>query len=447
MSAEQDTAAKSGKKLSALLVLGGVIIIGGGYLLLTWLSPENSASLSSVNINSTTTGSGRTVVESQHYRDLLRADNERGAAEALRNNQTFIASLPRGLDTDHGKNQSRDTQPADQAEGSGQPSTPPQADQTAREKQREALQKLLARINTQHPDARPPVVAAAMWGATGAPGISSHASPPGTGTSPQPRLQEASLATPAARTGIQLIPALTRVPAFIDTEVDSDNAVSRVVASVPAGPWAGAVLYSQDARLAGKGMDIHFDRMMWRGMFLKVNAYALNEHTGMSSVASDVNHRWFKHIVLPSILGGAGKGGSLYKDANTQILQGNYGSITGRVGMPDGEALAGVIAGGMAERGSQLLTRQAESEPYRQVTVSRGEVVSILFVEPVMSNDISPPPPALPLLCHRPPDARSPRKKQSVRRLTGSRQLSCVNRTKCGNVTEYNRKVIHEKRT
>ncbi|HGC3442004.1 TPA: conjugal transfer protein TraO, partial [Escherichia coli] len=135
-----------------------------------------------------------------------------------------------------------------------------------------------------------------------------------------------------------------------------------------------------------KGMDIHFDRMMWRGMFLKVNAYALNEHTGMSSVASDVNHRWFKHIVLPSVLGGVGNVGSLYKDANTQVIQGNYGSITGRVGMPDGEALAGVIAGGMAERGSQLLTRQAESEPYRQVTVSRGEVVSILFVEPVMSN-------------------------------------------------------------
>ena len=58
--------------------------------------------------------------------------------------------------------------------------------------------------------------------------------------------------------------------------------------------------------------------------------------------------------------------------------------------MPDGRALAGVMAGGMAERGSELLTRQAESEPYRQVTVSRGEVVSILFVEPVMSNDISP---------------------------------------------------------
>nr|BCT73752.1 hypothetical protein [Escherichia coli] len=48
------------------------------------------------------------MMETQHYRDLLRADNERGAAEALRNNETFIASLPRGLDTDTGNDQKRD---------------------------------------------------------------------------------------------------------------------------------------------------------------------------------------------------------------------------------------------------------------------------------------------------------------------------------------------------
>lgn len=55
--------------------------------------------------------------------------------------------------------------------------------------------------------------------------------------------------------------------------------------------------------------------------------------------------------------------------------------------MPSGEAVAGVIAGGMAERGSQILTRRAESEPYKQVEVYQHEVVSILFVDPVMTND------------------------------------------------------------
>lgn len=53
---------------------------------------------SAVNINSAASGGTRSVTETPHYRELLRADNERGAAAAARNNQTFIASLPQGLD-------------------------------------------------------------------------------------------------------------------------------------------------------------------------------------------------------------------------------------------------------------------------------------------------------------------------------------------------------------
>ncbi|ELQ6864003.1 conjugal transfer protein TraO, partial [Salmonella enterica] len=81
--------------------------------------------------------------------------------------------------------------------------------------------------------------------------------------------------------------------------------------------------------------------------------------------------------------------GTLYKDANTQVIQGNFGSVTGRVGMPDGKAIAGVIAGGTAERGSQVLAQQLADEPYKQVTVPSRVIVSILFVDPVMSNDTS----------------------------------------------------------
>ena len=109
-------------------------------------------------------------------------------------------------------------------------------------------------------------------------------------------------------------------------------------------------------------------------MFLKVNAYALNEHTGMSTVASDVNHRWFKHIVLPSVLGGVGRSEVFTKTPTHRSFRETTAALPGTgVGMPtDGEALAGVIAGGMAEQGSQLLTRRGERTFTGRVTVSRG---------------------------------------------------------------------------
>lgn len=379
MRAEQD-AGTSGKKLAALIGLGGILLFGGGYIAVSALSENDGDMRSAVNINSAANGGGRSVTETPHYRELLRADNERGAAAAARNNQTFIASLPQGLDVPDSQEKQPQSAKKTAPHGHRPDGDTSQEDRAASEKRMERLQKLIARINGQQSAGGTPTIAAAMWN-----------KPPAEMTmqngTPQRALQNASLSTPAADKGIQLIPALTRVPAYIDTAVDSDNASSRVTATIPAGPWAGATLFSPGVRLVGDGVEIHFDRMSWNGMNLKVNAYAQREDNLMSSVASDVNTRWFKHIVLPSVLGGVGSVGTLYKDANTQVIQGNYGTVTGRVGMPNGAAVAGVIAGGMAERGSQILTRQAESEPYKQVHVYQHEVVSILFVDPVMSND------------------------------------------------------------
>ncbi|HAM4684389.1 TPA: conjugal transfer protein TraO, partial [Escherichia coli] len=339
------------------------------------LSGSNSDMQSAVNINSAASGGTRSVTETPHYRELLRADNERGAAAAARNNQTFIASLPQGLDIPD--TPEKQQQPAAKPENYAhrQASGTPQEDRAASEKRMERLQKLIVRIKDQHPAGSTPTIATTMWN-------KSPAETTGQNGTQQFALQNASLSMPVAEKGIQLIPALTRIPAYIDTAVDSDNPSSKVIATIPAGPWAGATLFSPGVKLVGNGVEIHFDRMSWNGMDLKVNAYAQREDNLMSSVASNVNTRWFKHIILPSVLGGVGSIGTLYKDANTQVIQGNYGTVTGRVGMPSGEAVAGVIAGGMAERGSQILTRQAESEPYKQVEVYQHEVVSILFVDP-----------------------------------------------------------------
>ena len=96
MSAEQD-AGKSGKKLAALLGLSSIILFGGGYIAFSKLSGSNSDIQSAVNINSAASGGTRSVTETPHYRELLRADNEAG----LRRQPAIIRrSLPvfrRGL--------------------------------------------------------------------------------------------------------------------------------------------------------------------------------------------------------------------------------------------------------------------------------------------------------------------------------------------------------------
>ncbi|MFP1455904.1 conjugal transfer protein TraO [Escherichia coli] len=379
MSAEQD-AGKSGKKLAALLGLGSIILFGGGYIAFSKLSGSNSDMQSAVNINSAASGGTRSVTETPHYRELLRADNERGAAAAARNNQTFIASLPQGLDIPD--TQEKQQQPAAKPENYAhrQASGTPQEDRAASEKRMERLQKLIVRIKDQHPAGSTPTIATTMWNNFS--GKNNRAE-----WYAAIRIKECQPVHACSRKRDTTDTCSDRIPAYIDTAVDSDNPSSKVIATIPAGPWAGATLFSPGVKLVGNGVEIHFDRMSWNGMDLKVNAYAQREDNLMSSVASNVNTRWFKHIILPSVLGGVGSIGTLYKDANTQVIQGNYGTVTGRVGMPSGEAVAGVIAGGMAERGSQILTRQAESEPYKQVEVYQHEVVSILFVDPVMTND------------------------------------------------------------
>lgn len=101
----------------------------------------------------------------------------------------------------------------------------------------ERLQKLIVRIKDQHPAGSTPTIATTMWN-------KSPAETTGQNGTQQFALQNASLSTPVAEKGIQLIPALTRIPAYIDTAVDSDNPSSKVIATIPAGPGRGNAVQS-----------------------------------------------------------------------------------------------------------------------------------------------------------------------------------------------------------
>lgn len=376
MSAEQD-AGNNGKKLISIIGFAALLFLAGGYWLLSWLNHDGATSDSAVNLNGTASNAGTLTMESPRYRELLKASNDRGAQEAVRTNTSFIASLPVGLETNEPPPDKRPEPPRPVVP---EPLPPPRQnsnqanEQQANEKRQEQLQKLLTRISTAQAGGEVPVPATTLASVTR--------------TSPVTDVDIQTEAKGKTESEQAFIPALTRASGYMETAVDSDNPNSEVVAVIPAGPLAGARLHSSSVKLAGNGLDIRFTSMSWNGMELNVNASAQSEKDLMSSVASDVNHRWGTHIVLPAVLGGLGDLGGLYKDANTQVMQSSVGTVTGRVGKPDGSTVAGVMVGGTAQTGAEVIRQEMAREPFRQVKVKQKEVISILFVDSVTSKDI-----------------------------------------------------------
>lgn len=396
MSTEKD-AGQSGKKGVVLVVAALVLIAGISYVGMGWFQPQERTQ-SRLALSAASVRTGTTTDETAHYRELLRQDNDQGAAEAEKNNTSFLASIPRGVDipvenTDTGKTgQSGNDEKRTTRENNR---TPPSQQRVNDKDRQERLKQLLARLRNTTPATL--TVATVPGGESGGSGRSNGGQSQGiwhnwtsslsSGNSIIPAtLRSTDVTTPP----VTIIPALTRVPAYIETAVDSDNTTSQVVANIPAGPWAGARLHAARITLVGDGVEINFTRMFWQGTEYKVNAWAQDQKTLQSSIASDVNHRYVSRIFLPAFLGGFGEAGSLFKSANTQILTNQYSTLASTA-MPSGKVLAGVIGGGMAEKGGSVLQQDAAKLPATQVTVNRNETIAIQFVDGVYSTDAIKP--------------------------------------------------------
>ncbi|HDK1231022.1 conjugal transfer protein TraO [Escherichia coli] len=396
MSTEKD-AGQSGKKGVVLVVAALVLIAGISYVVMGWFQPQERTQ-SRLALSAASVRTGTTTDETAHYRELLRQDNDQGAAEAEKNNTSFLASIPRGVDipvenTDTGKTgQSGNDEKRTTRENNR---TPPSQQRVNDKDRQERLKQLLARLRNTTPATL--TVATVPGGESGGSGRSNGGQSQGiwhnwtsslsSGNSIIPAtLRSTDVTTPP----VTIIPALTRVPAYIETAVDSDNTTSQVVANIPAGPWAGARLHAARITLVGDGVEINFTRMFWQGTEYKVNAWAQDQKTLQSSIASDVNHRYVSRIFLPAFLGGFGEAGSLFKSANTQILTNQYSTLASTA-MPSGKVLAGVIGGGMAEKTGSVLQQDAAKLPATQVTVNRNETIAIQFVDGVYSTDAIKP--------------------------------------------------------
>lgn len=394
MSDQQNTGGSNIRLMMGLIAAGAVAVVGGGYTLYSYFAapaPETS------RVNLTQVGSSVQVnaPEQQDYRERLRESNAEGARAAAARNTSFIASVPLQQDVVTPKPVTAVTPvaaaaPPRQQQASGRT---PEQEKALTEARAKSLGILLAKMQAE-PQAGDLPVAQQLGGKESGWAAWRDSQPGSYAQQAAARSRQATANTPPASV---VVAPYWRGPGKICTGVDSDNGATPVLGCIETGQYAGAKLKAPEgAKLSGEGVIIHFTTMTLNGQDYKVDAYALDDKTLVANIASDIDHHYVRRIVLPSIFGGAGEAGQLYAQSNTQLLSNGFNTVTSRPGLPDPTAVAGVIAGGVAQRAGQVLTNDAARLPDRTVYVHNGDVVAIQFMSAVYSTDALPPGGAIP---------------------------------------------------
>ncbi|TQI77291.1 intracellular multiplication protein IcmE [Serratia fonticola] len=388
MAAEKD-ARRDVKKTGLIIVVGGFAAIAFTFILLSWLNAPPPA-VTHIRVEKTADGTGKATAESPQYQTLLRENNAEGAKQAMANNTSFIASAGSGT--------VRQVPPISQevlplAPRAQNPLPPPQhvpapSLDPERKKALEALLKELVAQRGAPVGQLASVTGQAPGQTAGVPGAAAASPFSGWTDSLFPATQTGNVAGSGLTVADRIvIPVGSRPGGVIETAIDSDNTGSQVLARIPAGPYAGATLTANGVQLAGDGVSIHFTSMDWNKNTWRIDAWAAMPDTLQSSVSSSVNNRYASRILLPALAHGLGLGGQLYASANTQILNNGYNTIEGRVGMPDGKAVAGTILGGTAQQAGQVISQDAQKLPIKQVLVNRGQSIAVLFMTAVKESD------------------------------------------------------------
>lgn len=392
MAAEKD-ARRDVKKTGLIIVIGGFAAVAFLFILVSWLNAPPEA-VTHISVDKTAGGTGKATAESPQYQTLLRENNAEGAKQAMANNTSFIASAGSGTvrQVPPISQEAPPTPPPPRAEN---PLPPPQhvPAQMLDPDRKKALEALLKELVAQRgaPVGQLASVTGQAPGQTqtaGVPGAAAASPFSGWTDSLSPASQIGSISGSGGTAADRIIiPVGSRPGGLIETAIDSDNTSSQVLARIPAGPYAGATLTANGVQLAGDGVTIHFTNMDWNNNTWRIDAWAAMPDTLQSSVASSVNNRYTTRILLPALAHGLGLGGQLYASANTQILSNGYNTLEGRVGMPDGKAVAGTILGGAAQQAGQVISQDAQKLPVKQVLVDRGQSIAVLFMSAVKESD------------------------------------------------------------
>jgi intracellular multiplication protein IcmE len=186
-------------------------------------------------------------------------------------------------------------------------------------------------------------------------------------------------------TGEIVIPAGEIEYAQIITEANSD-VPGPVLAQIVTGPLAGSKMIGE-FEVSEDYLVLTFDSLVFEGVTYETTAVALNPKTANVGVATEVDRRYLRRIILPAaaeFVTGFAEAASESASSSTTIDGGNGTSTTSSEDLSIEEELfagfeeaAGVV--------SEVLEEEADIPPL--VKVHAGTPLGILFLAPVVRED------------------------------------------------------------
>lgn len=181
-----------------------------------------------------------------------------------------------------------------------------------------------------------------------------------------------------------IVPAGTILYAQMITEANTD-APGPVLAQIVAGPLNGSRILGE-FKEQDEFLTLTFKTVVIDGVGHPVNAVALDPDTTLPGLATDVNHRYLKRIVLPMAASFVeGMASAISESGTTSItINGSTGGSATSVNNAD-KTNQQEVASGIEEAGnklSELLSDEADKTKVL-IRVERGTPMGILFLDPV----------------------------------------------------------------